>query len=99
VETTRATAAALVAVFDTATAADAARLASGLRREGIAVELYPAADKLKKQFRYADRKGIPRVVLAGPDEIAAGTVKVKDLASSEERTVPVAELARRLRDG
>lgn len=97
VETTRATAEVLVAVFDATTAVDAARIAHALRRDGIAAELYPAADRLKKQFKYADRKGIPRVVLAGPDEIAAGAAKVKDLAQSRECTVPIAELAAFLR--
>jgi len=96
VRTTRATAVVLVAVFDAACAFDAARIAAELRRAGVAAELYPAADKLKKQFRYADRKGIPLVALVGPDERAAGCVKVKRLETGRETSVPEAELAERI---
>jgi histidyl-tRNA synthetase len=45
----------------------------------LGVELYPKAAKLKKQMEYADRKGIPLVVLAGAEEEAAGVVTVKRL--------------------
>lgn len=93
VQTTRATARVLVAVFDEETASEAARVASELRTSGVPTELYPATDKLKKQFRYADRKGIPIVVLVGPDEIASGTAKVKNLEKREEDVVQRVDLA------
>jgi len=93
VRTTRATARVLVAVFDEKTSCEAAGLAAMLRASGIPAELYPAPDKLKKQFRYADRKGIPCVALAGPDEIAQGQVKVKRLEAGQEDTVSRDELA------
>ncbi len=93
VRTTRATARVLVAVFDEDTAPEAARVASELRASGVATELYPAPDKLKKQFRYADRKGIPVVVLVGPDELASGTAKVKNLEEREEEAVQRVDLS------
>jgi histidyl-tRNA synthetase len=93
VQTTRATARVLVAVFDDQTAGEAASLAAMLRAAGVPTELYPAPDKLKKQFRYADRKGIPCVALVGPDELAQGQVKVKHLEERREDTVSRDELA------
>ncbi len=92
VQVGRSTARALVAVFDDDGAPAAAAIAAELRAAGIATELYPAADRLKKQFKYADRKGVEAVVLAGPDEIRDGRVKVKWLATGEESVVDRAAL-------
>lgn len=77
----------LVTVFDAERTNAALVLASELRAQGVRVEVYPAADKLGKQFKYADRQGIPLAVVIGPDELAAGTVAVKDLASGEQVTL------------
>lgn len=63
-----------------------------LRESGLAVEVYPDAAKLRKQFEYAEKKGIPFLLLAGEDEVRQGTVSVKDLRSGEQQTVPAAEL-------
>ena len=48
--------------------------------------VYPDADKIGKQIKYADSSGIPFVALLGGDEIAAGTVTVKDLAAQTQTT-------------
>lgn len=61
-------------------------VASALRSKGIAVEVYPDSSKLKKQFDYADRKGIPFLSITGADEIAAGTVQIKNLASGQQES-------------
>ena len=50
-------------------------LLAQLRAPGIPSELYPDASKLQKQLKYADAKGIPLVLLLGPEELAAGVVK------------------------
>ncbi|MEZ4760599.1 MAG: histidine--tRNA ligase [Flavobacteriales bacterium] len=63
-----------------------------VREAGIAAELYPDAAKLKKQFAYADAKGIPYVATMGSEEIAQGIVSVKDLRSGEQRAVKTDEL-------
>ncbi|MBW3128485.1 histidine--tRNA ligase [Hymenobacter profundi] len=62
-----------------------------LRDAGIASELYPEAGKLKKQFQYADQKGIPYVLLQGSEERAAGQFKLKTMRTGEERTVSLAD--------
>jgi len=62
-----------------------------LREAGIASELYPEAGKLKKQFQYADQKGIPYVLLQGSEERAAGQFKLKTMRTGEERAVSLDE--------
>jgi histidyl-tRNA synthetase len=61
-----------------------AALAQRLRKSGIAVDLYPDAAKLTKQFKYADSMGFPLALILGESEIQSGTVKIKNLSSREE---------------
>jgi histidyl-tRNA synthetase len=77
----------LVALFDQQTVPDALRLAGELRSAGVRVEVYPEPDKLGKQMKYAAGKGIPFAAILGGDEIAAGTVTIKDLRKGEQQTV------------
>ena len=87
----------LVAVFSPELAPDAASLANRIRETGISCELYVDKEhKLDRQLRYADRKHIPYVAIVGPDEKAAGTVMLKDLASRTQKTVPADGVAREL---
>ena len=57
-----------------------------LRQAGLRVLVYPDADKIGKQIKYADSRGIPFVAILGGDEIAAGTVTVKHLAGKTQNT-------------
>ena len=59
----------MVAMFDVSTAAHAMRVADHMRACGLRVLVYPDADKLGKQIKYADGRGIPFVALLGEDEI------------------------------
>ena len=65
---------------------------SQLRSAGVRVELYPDASKLDKQFKYAEKKGIPFVVLVGEEEMKNREFKLKNLASGEQKTVALAAL-------
>jgi histidyl-tRNA synthetase len=76
----------MVATFDAGSAPDAMRVASTLRDAGLRVLVYPDADKIGKQIKYADGRGIPFVALLGEDEIRAGTVTVKDLKGQTQST-------------
>ena len=67
-------------------------VASALRNEGVSVEIYPDNTKLKKQFDYADRKNIPFLSITGGDEIAAGTVQIKNLATGDQQTFPKGDI-------
>jgi len=81
----------LVTVFNDDTRRAAARFAARLRAAGINAELFMEDKNLGKQFKYADKKGIPVVVVAGPDEIAEGKVTVRRLRDGQESKVTEAE--------
>ena len=68
-------------------------VAAALRKAGFACEIYPDSARLKKQFEYADRKGIPYLAIVGDQEIAEGTVTLKNLATGEQRRVAKGDLA------
>jgi len=72
-------------------------IAALLRNAGIATEVVLDGGKLGKQFKYADRAGIRFVVVLGSDEIAKGTVTVKDLRKQDQFEVARAELVKTLR--
>ncbi len=65
---------------------------SKLRNEGVSCEIYPEADKMKKQMNYANRKGIPFVVLAGESEIESGKLTLKNMESGEQQQLTPDEL-------
>jgi histidyl-tRNA synthetase len=77
----------MVTVFDQTTLPNSLRLAAGLRESGYRVVVYPEADKLGKQFKFADKHGIPVALVLGPDEMDAGNVAVKNLKTREQITV------------
>ena len=77
----------MVTLWNDGSETDALALATSLRSAGVRVEVYPEADKLGKQFKYASSRGIPFVTVVGDDEKAAGTVSVKDLRSGTQETV------------
>jgi histidyl-tRNA synthetase len=68
--------------------------ATELRAAGLRVELYPDApieDGKKvgdKQFKYASARGIPYVAVIGADELANGTVTVKNMTTGEQSSMP-----------
>ena len=66
----------------------AVRLATELRAQNIRVQLYAEQKKFKAKIQYADKLHIPYVVFLGEDEIAAGTVSLKDLRTGDQVTVP-----------
>ena len=62
------------------------------RQAGIRTELYPDSTKMKKQMAYANAKQIPFVVLAGENEMAAGKVTLKNMATGEQTLLSKEEL-------
>jgi histidyl-tRNA synthetase len=83
----------LVAVFDEQTINQTLALAAQLRAAGIATELYPALDKLGKQFKLADQKKIPFVALIGEREAEQNTVTLKNMTTGEQQTVAASDVA------
>ena len=88
---------AMVIVFNSDVRPACTRLASQLRDAGIRTELYLQDKHISKQFKHADRKGIPVVLLAGPDEMENDTVTVRRLRDGHEVTVPQADAAQQVR--
>jgi histidyl-tRNA synthetase len=88
---------ALVTVFSPETRAASTAIAAELRNAGIQTELALQDKKLGQQFGLADKRGVPVVVVAGPEELAAGTVKLKRLRDGQEVTVPRAAMVEALR--
>ena len=82
-----------VTVFDESSLADSFALSAGLRTAGLKVVVYPEAVKLQKQLKFADRMAIRFVIIAGPDERAAGQVTIKDLHTRTQETVDRAAAA------
>ena len=89
----------LVAQFDRGSAPETLKFATELRAAGVRTEVYPDADKLGKQFKYAADKGVPFVAILGSEEISRGAVTLKNLATGTQETVPRAAAASRLRPG
>ena len=66
--------------------------AAKFRAAGHAAEIYPEPVKLRKQFEYADKKGIKYVILAGDDEIACQELSIKDIQNGEQRKVKISDI-------
>jgi histidyl-tRNA synthetase len=68
-----------------------------LRREGIRSELYHEQAKFDKQFKYAEKKNIPKVIIIGDEELKSGMAKMKDLKSGVQTEIKFGELASMLK--
>lgn len=66
--------------------------AAELRREGLRVEVYPDAAKIKKQFSYADSKNIPFVLIAGADEIKQNKITIKNMQTGQQDLISLRDL-------
>jgi histidyl-tRNA synthetase len=88
---------AMVALMNEADLPKYIELANLLRAGGINTEVQLEPKKLGKQFQYASKAGIRFVLVLGEDEMAKGTVSVKDMPRELQYEVPRAELAKTLR--
>ena len=73
-------------------------LVQQLRAGGIRADLDHCGRSLKAQFKYANKTGAPLTAVIGDEEAAGGTVKLKNMAGGEERTVPVSEVCGAVRN-
>lgn len=71
---------------------------SALRRAGVAVEYALKDGKFGKLIQTAEQSGARFALIYGSEEIAAGVVKVRDIAARKETPVPRQFLAAALRD-
>ena len=63
-----------------------------LRREGVAAEIYPDNNKIKKQLDYANKKKIPYVVVIGSDEMKSGNLTFKNMKTGEQQQLTLDEI-------
>lgn len=71
---------------------DALRLAHRLRESDRTVAYSLSERSVGKQMKVAAREGAREVLIVGPDELARDCVLVRDMASGEEREIPLDEL-------
>lgn len=82
----------LLTLFDGKSLKTIVQIANTLRKNNVPVMVYPEAAKLDKQLKYADRKKIPYVVIAGPEEIKKKLVKLKNMNTGEQKEVTLDQL-------
>ena len=83
----------------TGDAGPAISLAQTLRESGLRVQLYGEQKKFKQKLAYANKLGVPYVVLLGEDELAAGKCALKDMRTGQQLLVTAQEAAQRIQEG
>jgi histidyl-tRNA synthetase len=73
------------------------KLMAELRAAGVAADMDVSGRSVKSQFKLADREGATFSVVVGDNELATGTVVLKNLATGEQTTVARTELLGRLK--
>ena len=84
----------LVTRFDDVPYEEYPKLTETLRAAGIVSSLYLGSKKFGKQLDYAVKTNCTHICVMGGDELARGVVRVKNLATREERDVPKEEITK-----
>ena len=82
----------LFANFGEAEAVSAYQWVTKLVGQGVRAELYPDAAKLKKQFDFADKKGIVHMAMVGTNEMDAAAIPVKNLSTGEQEVMTLEQI-------
>ena len=69
----------------------ALRMLQQLRNAGIASEIYPDAAKFDKQMKYANKRGVPYVILPGDEEREKQMVSLKNFTTGEQQMMSMQE--------
>lgn len=86
----------MIAHFDDETMRYGLQVASTLRSNGIATEVYPDIAKIKKQMEYGNKKMIPYVIVAGAEEIKDGLLTFKRMRTGEQEKKRIADIVAEL---
>lgn len=84
----------MITIFDENCVSESFKIYNRLLDAGINSEIYLEPVNLSKQFKYADRKKIPFVVILGPEEIKEGKVMVKSMTTGKQKDIPVEQLTK-----
>ena len=88
----------LVTIFRENLVKESLSLVSELRNRGVAAEIsLETTDKLDKQLKYADNKGIAYAIILGPEELKEGTVTLKNLNTRTQSKLKENELIKKLK--
>ena len=85
-----------IPLFDDSLYEEVNRIASTLRASGINTEIQLEATKLKKQFKYADKKGFPYVLILGDEEVKKNVVQLKNMETGESEEMGIDEVIKRV---
>ncbi len=88
----------LVTCFDADRLPTTIEYAALFRRLGVRTEIYPGAEKLAKQFKYANKQRIPYVAVVGPEEVAENSIRIKEMESGQERSIALETLKQTLKE-
>lgn len=87
----------LVTVFEKKLLKESQKITQLLRKNKINTDLYSDPNmKLEKQLKYANKKGIPFVIIIGPEEVESGKVVLKDMKTGVQQTLKIEEVMKRL---
>jgi histidyl-tRNA synthetase len=87
----------MVTIWSEETISESLKLANELRTSGLRVTLYPEADKLGKQLKYADSIMAPYVCVLGETEIAEGKVTLKNMKTGDQVSASRGDIAQRIK--
>jgi len=85
-----------VTLFDETLQNTSLQAAASFRKAGIPTEIFPGVDKLDKQLKYADKIGVPYVVIIGSDEAKKGVVKLKTMQTKEQEELTIDQVIDKL---
>jgi len=88
----------MVTIWDDNSAAESLKLAGELRTKQLRVLVYPEADKLGKQFKYAGQVNVPFVCVIGETELSENKVTLKNMQSGEQESYDRKDLAKIISD-
>lgn len=87
----------LVTIFNEVYQKYSLQIASQIRQAGINTEIYPEIDKLGKQFKLANQKNIPWVVVIGEEEAKKNQVTLKNMITREQTTLSFDEAIKKIK--
>ena len=86
----------LIVSFDDVTHSFGFQCLNELRASGINSELYPEPTKVKKQMDYANKRGVPYVILIGSDEMASNLLALKNMETGEQEKLSLDKIVEKL---
>lgn len=81
----------LVTIFGNEYVESSLQCVYALHQNNIAAQIYPSEDKLDKQLKYANKKGLEYVIIIGPEENTKKMVQLKNLNTREQRIIPLSQ--------